>query len=281
MKRYWLSHWKRVLTTGKPRFIFLPLYSLAIDVELAMQRLLDACARPLHQTRVADDLTVMVKTFERPATLRRLLRSIRRCYPTVPIVVVDDSRAPTPVSITGVITIVLPVNSGVSAGRNAGLRAVATRYTLVVDDDFVFTRHTDLGSALSWMHDHPEVDVMGGRVVNLPFFHVTNYRSSALFSTAVPPRLPMNSSIDGMPVYEKTANFYIARTERLRLVGWDERLKRVDHTDFFTRARGILLTVYNAQLCCLHAQVFMNARYRAARNDTAADMRYLRAKYFS
>lgn len=47
--------------------------------------------------------------------------------------------------------------------------------------------------------------------------------------------------------------FFIARTERLRLVQWDENLKRVDHNDFFTRSYGVLLTVYDKQFYRLHA----------------------------
>ena len=37
------------------------------------------------------DVTVLVKTFERPEALRRLVTSIRRFYKRMPIVVVDDS----------------------------------------------------------------------------------------------------------------------------------------------------------------------------------------------
>ena len=66
--------------------------------------------------------------------------------------------------------------------------------------------------------------------------------------------MPPGSFINGLPVYNKVANFYIGRTERIRLVGWNPALKRLDHADFFTRALGILTTVFNPNLKCLHAQ---------------------------
>ena len=49
-----------------------------------MERILAAC--------VERDITVVVKTFERPECLRRLVSSIRRFYPGIPVFVVDDSR---------------------------------------------------------------------------------------------------------------------------------------------------------------------------------------------
>jgi len=41
-----------------------------------------------------NDLTVVVKTFQRPDALRRLLASIRRFAPSLPVYVVDDSEQP-------------------------------------------------------------------------------------------------------------------------------------------------------------------------------------------
>ena len=35
----------------------------------------------------------------------------------------------------------MPYDSGISAGRNEGLRHVTTKYVLLLDDDLVFFRH--------------------------------------------------------------------------------------------------------------------------------------------
>ena len=63
------------------------------------------------------DVTVLVKTFERPDALRRLLSSIRSFYPRLPIVVIDDSAdalEPAPESITRYVH--APYNSLGAAG---------------------------------------------------------------------------------------------------------------------------------------------------------------------
>lgn len=70
----------------------------------------------------------------------------------------------------------------------------------------------------------------------------------------------------------------MARTERGQVM-WDEKLKRVEHADFFTRAKGELVTVYNEQMKVLHARLFFNKKYLQFRED-GGDFEYLREKYY-
>lgn len=257
-----------------------PLYNLTISVELAVQRALDAFptgGRMQDQTIVNQHLTVVIKTFERPKVLKRLLVSIKSWYPHIHIIVVDDSRAP--LKLDGVETIVLPYDRGVSAGRNEGLKRVATKYMLILDDDFVFDRYAGLESALAMMERHPEIDIMGGQVVYLPFYSTIDYSTVVLWHTDARPTMPPGSYIGGLPVYDKVANFYIGRTERIRLVAWEPVLKRLDHADFFTRAKGILTTVFNPNLKCLHAQTPFDKAYMQKRMDIENDVKFLNFRH--
>ena len=227
---------------------------------------------------VLSDLTVIIKTFERQAALRRLVESITRKYPDLSIIVVDDGRQPA--ALDGVVTVTMPYDSGVSAERNEGLRNVRTKYFLQLDDDFVFYHHTKLDDALVLMEQFPQIDIMGGEVVNLPRFTSTDYRTAALFPTSTSATMPAGSFIGSLPAYDKVANFFIGRTERVRLVAWDPQLKRIDHADFFTRAKGVLTTVYNKNLRILHAQTPFDNSYMAKRNDFSVDQAILRRKYY-
>jgi len=100
-----------------------------------------------------------------------------------------------------------------------------------------------------------------------------------IFAYRGEPVQPAGTVIDGLPVLHKVPQFFIARTERLRLVQWDENLKRVDHNDFFTRAYGVLLTVYDKQFYCLHAQPKFNAHYQSFRRDHGAEVAHLNRKW--
>jgi GT2 family glycosyltransferase len=274
------SRLRASLLEGRLRGVGRLAYATVLGTELAAQRAIDRLSRRGRDLEgvLTGRLTAVVKTFERPRLLRRLVASIRRAYPDLRVVVVDDSREPRP--LPGVDTVVLPFDSGVSAGKNAGLAAVDTEYVLLLDDDFVFWRHTDLVRAVACLDARPEIDVLGGEVVYLPSFRANDYRTAGLYPTPATPTRPPGTTIDGMPILEKVANFYVARTERLRLVGWDPALKRLDHADFFTRARGVLTTVLDRDLRCLHAQDRFDRRYRAHRDDVEADRLLLSQRWF-
>lgn len=257
-----------------------PVHNGLIGLELAVNRGLDALSphEPAHP-HLNEQVTMLVKTFLRPRTLHRLLASVRRFYPALPIIVVDDSPNAQPLPGPHIETIILPYNSGLSAGRMAGLQRVQTPHVLLLDDDFVFYRHTRLGQALALMEQHSAIDIMGGAVVNLPFFTVGDYQKAGLYPTAAAPTHPPGTRIAGLPTLDKVANFFLARTNRLRLIEWDTNLKLVEHADFFTRARGILTTVYNKNLRCLHARTPFDKTYMGKRNDYLPYVVYLQKKY--
>jgi len=241
--------------------------------ELAAARAMGAA----RDSSIDGEITAVVKTFERPAIIARLIASLRAMYPTMPVIVVDDSRAPKP--IAGVETIILPFDSGVSAGRQAGLAAVKTPYVLVIDDDFIFYRRTQLRPALAKLQRNPQIDILGGQLIDLPILRRRRPPLHQIFPTHAQPLVPIGSTIDGLLVCDKVANFYLARTDRLRLVGWTPELKRIDHADFFTRALGVLVSVFDPELRCLHAQTPFDAHYMSHRTDDHADRAILAARW--
>jgi hypothetical protein len=245
--------------------------------ELAARRALDVLQARAPDTSLDGELTALIKTFERPAIVARLIASIRRLYPSLPVVVADDSRDPQP--LPGVETVVLPYDRGVSAGRQAGLQRVRTPYVLVLDDDFIFHAGTHLAPALDRLARIKSIDIIGGQLVDLPYLRGRRPPLGQIFPTRAQPLVPIGSTIDGLLVCDKVANFYVARTERLWLVGWDPALKRIDHADFFTRALGVLVTVFDPSLRCFHAQTPFDRSYMAHRTDDAADRALLAARW--
>ncbi len=268
------------LKHGKLSFIGKPIFMTMVTVELLYERMVDGLKGKHQSSKLVDnELTAIIKTFERPAALKRLINSIRRFYPKMKIIVVDDSREPS--MLDGVENIVMEYDSGVSAGRNRALEAVKTKYTLLLDDDFVFYRKTVLANALEAMDNCSEIDIMGGVTVNLPLYRVVDYKEAKLFPVKKESLKVKGTFVAGFPVYDKIANFYIARTDRLKLVAWDSNLKRLDHADFFTRAKGVLLSVYNKEFKVLHAQTPYNDAYMKKRFSIEDDQKRLRDKYYA
>ena len=257
-----------------------PLYRITIAIELAIHRALLARQkrdiRP-SQELVNSHLTAIIKTFERPESLNRLVTSIRKKYPDLHIIIVDDSRHPQ--KLDGVETIIMAYNQGATVGRNEALSHVKTKFFLLLDDDFVFYRHTNLEMSLSILDSNQQIDIIGGEVVDLPFFTTSDYSQARLFPTNAQATMPSGSSIAGLPVFEMVANFFLGRTERVQLVGWDPALKNLAHSDFFTRAKGVLTTVFNQDLKILHARTPFDTVYMTDRNDVTFDRAVLLYRY--
>lgn len=265
---------RRLAVDGPLRPLAAPIHALAIRAELAIDRR----RAPAPEERELDDrVTILIKTFERPQILARLVASIRRLYPSLPILVVDDSRAPS--ALATVETIALPFDSGVSAGRQAGLDRVRTPYVLILDDDFIFQHDTQLAPTLARLERNASIDLIGGQLIDLPLWTRRSPPLGQIFPTRARPLAPIGSRIDGMLVCDKVANFYLARTDRLQLVGWDPGLRRIDHADFFTRALGVLVSVFDPTMRCLHAQTPFDAAYMAHRLDYARDRVLLAARW--
>jgi hypothetical protein len=201
---------------------------------------------------VERDVTVVVKAFERPDCLRRLVASIRRFYPQIAILVVDDSASPLDPVPEGVTRYFhLPYDSaGHGGGRNFGLRHVETDYVLFCDDDMVFGRKTDLRKMLralettrfdvvscSWMDHDPWTGV---RLGANRFEGTLEIADGVLVHRYGATR----GTIDGLPVFDVVHQFFMARRGRLGDDPWDPEVRFVEHAELFLsfKERGLLCT---------------------------------------
>jgi GT2 family glycosyltransferase len=198
-------------------------------------------ARPTDRTNLLTQTTAIIKTFQRPKCLNRLIRSILRYYPDLQIMVGDDGFQPTPRSDVGYIR--LPVDIGLSAGRNALLERVQTPYFLLLDDDVEFHNQTKI-EKLVRLVDQDDVDIAAGNCLRTkrklfflrskpqPYHGLFDFRDDEL-------RLVCghHKQRDGYLLCDIAHNFYVARTDAVRNMGaWDPELRQNEHTEFFVRA---------------------------------------------
>ena len=118
-------------------------------------------------------------------------------------------------------------------------------------------------------------------MIDLPFLTSRPLPDAAgsIFSGSAGPLVPIGSEIGGLVVAQKVPNFFLARRDRLVLVPWEAELKRREHADFFTRALGVLTTVFNPALKGLHARTPFDSDYMAKRLDLAAADAILADRY--
>jgi GT2 family glycosyltransferase len=192
---------------------------------------------------VALQATAIVKTFERPRSLDRLVRSIRRHYPYLRVLVGDDSMKPYPRGDVDYVR--LPVDIGVAAGRNALLEMVETPYFVTLDDDFAFTVQTRLERLLETLQRHDAVLAAGDLVECKQRFAWRVERRRQVYQgvirregDAVRLERGHSGSVGDAFQCDVTPRFFLAHTEAIRRIGgWFAPLKADDHEELFFRLK--------------------------------------------
>lgn len=204
-----------------------------------------------YKQRVSKDVTVLVKTFNRPKTVSGAIQKIRKFYPNIRILLADDSKEIVEINDGKTEIFSMPFDSGVSMGRNFLLQKVETPYFLMMDDDHYFNRRTNLGTMLNLL-EQEKFDLLSALVFQRAFLRREFYRKELVdFYLNMEMEEGVLKFVDGF--YEKTPDyvtcdlvhqFFIAKTEAVRQMGgWDARLKTADHADFFIRVKQAQLKV--------------------------------------
>lgn len=212
------------------------------------------------------ELTIGIKTFIRKKSLWTLLSSIEKFYPELPVIVVDDSPIKYKKSTLkkypklNILYIDAPFDIGLSKGRNLILNNVTTKYFLLCDDDYELTSKTNLYENLKIIEEN-KIDILGGEIQEC--FRLNSLwsiirlirnclikqredlsddnriftRSKIIDNTLVHTRVNHFSSKLINDVFI-VANFFLARTERLKSIGgWQpESLKLYEHGLFYINA---------------------------------------------
>ena len=196
----------------------------------------------MEEKRRIESCTAVIKTFERPEKLQNLVDSIRGKYPSMPILVANDSAMPTPVR--GASSVWMPYDSGLAAGRNLLADLVETEYCLILDDDFLFVDGTDIGAMVGLLEDSP-LDILGGSLQTPSGGRASWQRVFYLHANRLYLKATPYARLGCVNLVDICYNFFVARPQTLRDVRWDEKLKLTEHTDFFLRAKaaGVLTGV--------------------------------------
>lgn len=187
-------------------------------------------------------LTAIVRTFDRPRAIGRLLKSIRRYHPTMKVLVADDGVEPTPYNDAEILR--LPSEKGQAACLNALLARVRTPHFLVINEQAEMHKAVQLESLVDLVANN-QLDVAGGNVVacrkRLWFFVSRTPQSKHGLMEIAGDRLTLlpgsRSQGSGFWWCDLVPSFYVARTDRVRAMGgWDPELRDDCHEEFFFRA---------------------------------------------
>lgn len=228
-------------------------------------------------------ISIIVKTFKRSEYLNRFIDSVRKHYPEIKIYVADDSDESfkgEPVKIKSEKNIFywkMPFNSGLSSGRNFLVSKVSSKYILLCDDDFIFCDETKL----EYLQDKIEsdiADIIGGKVGGQNSVEY-NYTFQKIDSTLH--YIKKHKYIkDDLYFYDIVPNFFIAKTSVLKKIRWDNKLKMVEHSDFFLRCLNAGIRVaFTNKVRILHEHKNDN-KYKQYRNNVTKYKELFMSKHF-
>ena len=240
---------------------------------------------PKEREAVRRNVTFIFKSFERKDMAIGLYHNIQKFYPGVRVIIVDDSRIPLEYAAPFLQVIHLPFNSGLSRGISAALKEVRTPYVMRMDDDELLTRRTNLGRQLLFLAKHTDVDIVTFGFITVMNHHPEKAVWPTYYKTTMadaPKKLKirhMTRLDDNHVVLGKGPNIFLARTDSVRRVGYDENIRMIDHHDFFRRAAGEVVTVGAIDSFVFHRHNPFDKEYQKYRSDLQADTEYLSRKY--
>lgn len=216
-----------------------------------------------------NSVTILVKTFKRPSALLALLNSIRESYPEIPILIADDSGVSEKQHTYRLLSefkntryFAMPLDSGLSAGRNLLVSQAETPLVMMLDDDTIFQADTRIEWAIEILNRFPYIDLVVGLYKPELF-----YGSLVIENNQLVRDLCVCRDIrGGCPIFDFLPNMFVAKTEKIREVRWDPELKIQEHMDFFWRARGTITSTYLPYFGALNSHAREDTDYHAYRD---------------
>ena len=279
------------ISHGKLEPVFYFMYQYLIKLELTYFKIrwfLKGYRRPKKEevNFVVENVTFIYKSFERQRMAKRLYHNIQSYYPGVKVIIADDSSRPLDLKGESLTIVQLPFNSGLSYGLNRALEKVETPFLMRMDDDELLTPLTKVENELQFLYEHPEIDLVGFGVMSTPKCE-SPLRSSYLYynqpmnEAPKPLKIPHMTGIDEKHVVVgKSPNIFLARTDKIKEIGWDDNIRMIDHNEFFMRAAGNIVCVLNPTTIVFHYHNQFNTYYQEFRGDVQRDRAYIYQKHY-
>lgn len=202
--------------------------------------------------------SVVMPTFNRPALLKRALRSIsKQTFSDYEVIVVDDHSEmpvsiPDDIGIENIRLIRHQVNSGAASAYNSGIATASGEFISILDDDDEY--HPDfLAITARALHDHPEAEWCWSSI------RVIDYGSERSLAQAVDSIYPSHYESDDDLYFDAVRigngfGFTVRSSCYARVGRYDETFKIAEDAEFVYRllAMGARPVVIPDQLVTVH-----------------------------
>lgn len=233
------------------------------------------------------DLTAVIKTFRRPSCLAAAVDELHRSWPGIAsIVVLDDGPREQQVPDDSRYRLLrTEENIGLSEGRNRLVDAIRTPLVALFDDDFQAGPESRL-DLLAELVRSDRCDLIGAAIREAEGFWNGGWvyrwgEGRKLYKLHAAYRREI-AHVDGEQVelyfVDQVNNAFVARTDFVRSVRWDPRLKLREHDDFALRSSQAGRIAYTPRAVIDHVP-YDPPGYRKFRTDTDQYRAYFLSKW--
>ena len=139
----------------------------------------------------------------------------------------------------------LPYNCGLSYARNYLIKKTKEPYIMVIDNDFLFYKTSNLDAFAQILEDDENIGIVAGKLEKRD-----NYTHNLIYSSNEKKIIYLKTNPKNIQIQESchrpnqsyfytdlVLNFFLAKREVFNDIQWDDGLKLVEHTDFFMRLK--------------------------------------------
>lgn len=198
-----------------------------------------------------------VKTYNRPSCLQEFITSVRKHAPYITIFVVDDSdresrMVPMQGKDRGDYYVRLTTDSGSGKGRNNLVEAIhkeGYEYLIMADDDFKLTSADTIAMMAKYISESG-ADIVAATLCEAGMKKCKKDKGMIILdenkNLTILPNVSVYAPYPNIPHCYRSdliQKAFMARTQRLLTVKWDDALKNNDHYDFLLSAKQNNLTM--------------------------------------
>ncbi len=189
---------------------------------------------------VRNNVTVIIKTLERPYCLALLLKSICLHWGKIPVLVCDDSREPLypdqaqPQQNIKWLTLDFNAGHTLGAGRNYLVDQAETEYVFLCDDDHAITAQTRLQAMYDFLQQSGYDLVAGAQ--GREEYGAANFEQQG---KVIIQKFHQHYGLVAPDIVacDRVSNTFLARRKALQQVRWQDKVYGLEHADFFIRGK--------------------------------------------
>lgn len=232
-------------------------------------------------------ITAIVPTFNRDECITKLITSFCALYPDIKLIIGNQNPQKIECSYSNVEIIELPEDCGLSYARNELVKHVNTEFTLLLDDDFVFLKNSNIFRLLEVFSYDKDIGIVGGRLYQNK--EIKSYERFLLIMDKILLLIDWYKLLDKKHVNERSVNgimfgyadiifnFFLAKTAVLRRYPWDNNHKiHSEHIDFFLNLKinSDVRIAFVPDVLIQHEPIKSSEKYAEARKRMYYDLIY-------